>query len=303
MDIDITSYLLGKSQGGSAGTGVKLTVNPSTTDTTYTPEAGTYYNEVEALGVTSSIDANITASNIKNGVSILGVTGNLVVQDWSTIGYSSQPQFITDGYNYALTVKQNWDATRYSINYLYRSDKKLIFMPDVNMSSVGYMNNTFDSCYLLTTVPALNTSNVESMQGTFVNCRSLYSLGLIDTSSVTNMNACFKGCESLETIPALNTSNVTNMGYLFSECSSLKNVPLLATSKVTNFNNMFLQASQVLTDTSLNNILLMCKNATSYAGNKTLGWLGFSGAYVASSRWQACPNYQDFLDAGWTIGY
>lgn len=64
--------------GGGGGTGVDLTVTPSTSTTTYTPSSGTYYKKVVAEGVTPSIDANIDPANIKEGVSILGVTGTYV---------------------------------------------------------------------------------------------------------------------------------------------------------------------------------------------------------------------------------
>lgn len=53
-----------------------LTITPSTTAQTITPPSGTDgYNTVIASAVTASIDNNITAGNIKDGVSILGVTG------------------------------------------------------------------------------------------------------------------------------------------------------------------------------------------------------------------------------------
>ena len=56
----------------------ELTVTPTTTTTTYTPSEADAYSKVTVSGVTNSIDANISASNIKSGVSILGVTGNVV---------------------------------------------------------------------------------------------------------------------------------------------------------------------------------------------------------------------------------
>ena len=53
-----------------------LTVTPSTSQQTITASGGVDgYSPITVNAVTSSIDANITAGNIKNGVSILGVTG------------------------------------------------------------------------------------------------------------------------------------------------------------------------------------------------------------------------------------
>lgn len=54
------------------------TVTPTTTEQTITAPIGTDgYNPIIVNAVTSAIDANITAGNIKDGVTILGVTGNV----------------------------------------------------------------------------------------------------------------------------------------------------------------------------------------------------------------------------------
>lgn len=55
-----------------------LTVNPMTSVQTFTPTQGhTGFGEVNVNAVTSTIDSNIQAGNIKQGVEILGVTGTL----------------------------------------------------------------------------------------------------------------------------------------------------------------------------------------------------------------------------------
>ena len=116
----------------------------------------------------------------------------------------------------------------------------------------------------------------------------------------------FGSCKSLLNIPQLNTSNVTNMNSMFSGCERLINVPQLDTSNVTNMSSMF-GGCVSLNDTSLDNILQMCINAASYTGTKTLKTIGFQYTNMTSkypaSRIRALPHYQDFIDAGWTIGY
>lgn len=54
-----------------------LSVSPKITSQTITPSANYVYNKVNINAVTSSIDNNIQSTNIKKGVSILGVTGTL----------------------------------------------------------------------------------------------------------------------------------------------------------------------------------------------------------------------------------
>lgn len=123
------------------------------------------------------------------------------------------------------------------------------------------------------------SSTITTAQYMFANCNCLTSIPLqLDTSNITNMKNMFSGCTRLETLPQLNTAKVTNMQYMFQSCNSLS-------------------------DTSLDNILQMCINATSYTGTKTLYQLGFDSTYQPATTIQGLPHYQAFLDAGWTIGY
>lgn len=55
-----------------------VTINPSTSSQTITPTSPVNgFDEITVNPVTSSIDANITAGNIKSGISILGVSGTV----------------------------------------------------------------------------------------------------------------------------------------------------------------------------------------------------------------------------------
>ena len=110
----------------------------------------------------------------------------------------------------------------------------------------------------------------------------------------------FDGCTSLTTIPLLDTSSVTNMEAMFSDCSSLTTIPLLDTDNVTTMQRMF-RGCTSLSNTSLNNILAMCANATSYTGTKTLNYLGLLSEQATTC--QSLSNYSAFIAAGWTTGY
>lgn len=125
---------------------------------------------------------------------------------------------------------------------------------------------------------------------------------IVLTLNGTNISYCFYNMSSLTTAPNLDTTNVVNMSYMFNGCTNLANVPLYASSNVTNFKNMFTNATH-LSDQSLNNILTMCINATSYTGTKTLYQLGINSGsyYYPLSRMQNLANYQDFINAGWAL--
>ena len=88
--IDVKEVLTGdisvkESLAGEINNGVKvvspslinLEVTPSKEKKTYKHEGSYGYDNVVVNAVTSNIDGNIQPSNIKNGVSILGVTGTL----------------------------------------------------------------------------------------------------------------------------------------------------------------------------------------------------------------------------------
>ena len=69
-----------------------LTVTPSTTAQTITPPSGTDgYNTISVSAVTSSIDSDIQAGNIKSGVNILGVSGTVteLVGETRTVSITS----------------------------------------------------------------------------------------------------------------------------------------------------------------------------------------------------------------------
>ena len=178
-----------------------------------------------------------------------------------------------------------------------------------NIPSGGEFNATIDVTKrftsnissIITKIDTIDTSNMTSLWQFFSNCQSLTTIPLLDTSKVTNMSYMFSSCTSLTTIPLIDTSKVTNMSYMFQNCPSLTLIPALDTSSVTNMDGMF--SFNSFTDECLNNILQMCINATSYNKTKSLSQLGLNESRASASRIQALSNYQDFLDAGWTIGY
>lgn len=109
---------------------------------------------------------------------------------------------------------------------------------------------------------------------------------------------CFYGCSSLIEVPLLDTSNINWMPSVFYNCTALTTVPVFDTHLVVNMENMFYGCPN-LTDTSLDNILQMCINATPYNRTKTLTAIGVRN--YDSARIQALPHYNAFISAGWNI--
>lgn len=250
------------------------------TPTTQSQEFSGKYKKVNVSAVDNTIDENIVADNIKNGVSILGIEGTITAPegtttitengthdvknyelanvnihsyppDWQQIGYQNSSQYVLDSFNYAKTIYDNWDETITSMANMYNGNNNIKFFPLVN------------------------TENVVNMESAFY-ASSIIELPLINTENVTRLNQAFYNCKNLIYIPRLNTKNVSMMLNAFSSC-------------------------QLLNNESLNNILGMCASAQNYTMLKRLSSIGLSQQQAAIcitlSNWSAAQQ------AGWSTGY
>ena len=119
----------------------------------------------------------------------------------------------------------------------------------------------------------------------------------------------FDSCTNLVTcdLSNLDFSNITSLATMFWGCINLTTIVFpstIDTSKVTTMAELFGSHGRFcpkLDDNSLNSILLMCANATSYTDTKTLRYLGITSAEATTC--QSLSNYQAFVNAGWTTGY
>lgn len=202
--------------------------------------------------------------------------------NWEEIGYTNPPQYIIDEitpqFNYAKEIMDNWDSTQTDLSSKFNRDTNLIIMPLVDTSNAANMTNMFNQCTNLKSIPLLNTTNVTNMYNTFSQCSNLIS------------------------VPQFNTENVTETYTMFSRCTNLVDVPVFNLKNVTNIYNMYYYCDN-LSDDSVDNILQSCIGMNAYTGTKTLARMGFTSAYYPVSRIEALPHYQDFINAGWTIGY
>ncbi len=223
-------------------------------------------------------DKKLLPKNIISGITILGVPGN---SDFSVkVDASASNQ---NGIQHYITEIKGLDLSNSS-----------------TINLVGFLS----SCDKLKKISLKSGNNIKDMNSMFFRCVELENIDFsnVDTTNVTNMNSMFYMCQKLTNVPQLNTSKVTDMYRMFYACTTLENIPLLDTNKVTRWNEAFYYC-EALTNESLNNILQMCINATSYTGTKTLAYLGFNANWCSSSKIQGLSNYQAFLNAGWIIGY
>lgn len=132
----IDGIYLGNAQpdsgGGSSPVIEELNVTPSTSSQIITaPSEIDGYSPVNVSAVTASIDANITAGNIKSGVSILGVDGTLEespIKEWynwrteSSLGTWSES---------SLPISESWNSIAYG-------DGKFVTLEGGTGSGDGY---------------------------------------------------------------------------------------------------------------------------------------------------------------------
>lgn len=185
----------------------------------------------------------------------------------------------------------------------YRDVKSLIKkVPDLTLTNSN-LSSYFSGCGKIEEIGNITATNCTNASYLFFNCSTLANVGTITLGNTTNFTCMFQYCSYLVSAPELDTSLGTGFTNMFYGCGRLQNVPIYDFSSATTITNLFGDLSTYLTDTSLDNILQTLTSATSFTGTKTLASIGFDNWKYRASRIQALPHYQDFLDAGWTIGY
>lgn len=149
---------------------------------------------------------------------------------------------------------------------------------DLDWSAIGFEQRpqAIDEDYNYAKQIKENWIPTSSMKEKFQSDSKLAIMPLVDTSEVTNFRMAFRTCPRLTTVPVLDTSSANDLSYMFYDTPNLSNE-------------------------SLDNILQMCINASSYTGAKTLRSLSLSSSYYSDEKIQALPHYQAFINAGWVI--
>ena len=131
-------YVDAISGGGGGENLTTLSVTPSTSAQHLTPTSPVDgWDEVNVSAVTSSIDANIAAGNIKDGVTILGVTGTYTGGGSSTI---------------ASTTTAVGASNASSISFTLAGNPKMFAVILQLASSGSYLTNSSTSVYAITSV-------------------------------------------------------------------------------------------------------------------------------------------------------
>lgn len=230
---------------GGGGTMEQITVVPSISQQVITPSTGfDGIDEVTVEAVDSSIDNNIVASNIKNGVTILGVQGtytgggtpNLqsksVTPDFSNGDVQVQADSGYDGLSDVTIVK---DSDLIASNIKKNVE---IFGVTGSYEVSGIVLNTHPDNLQYACTGGTSYANVLPADGSWTT-----EVDLVNITSNNNMRYMFQNNTVVEdidltgwTIPDL---AISGQG-MFSGCSNLKYVRgSLSFAKSTTFTNMF----------------------------------------------------------------
>lgn len=256
--------------------GTTASVTPTTSAQTITPTAPSNgFTEVSVSAVTSAIDANITAGNIKKDVQILGVTGSYEGQTPTGTMY-----IISNGtYNVAdkaiadvqvpTTAPAHYIEKTVDANGVLQNSNTFINLNNVtdiggNVLAYSYYGNTVITGVLdLSSLPKI--SGVKALNYAFANCTGITSVDMSSVVEISGNNSCesmFYGCTGL-TYADLSSltkvfSNSSSCSYMFHGCTHLTSVNLSSLSYVYGSTNhckrMFMQCS-ALTNINLSSLL------------------------------------------------
>ena len=281
-------------------------INPETTEQIITPDGFDGYNKITVKGVDSSIDSDIKPENIKSGVNILGVEGNLE-------GVNNQEKSIIINSNGTSSVVPDTGYTGISkINITvnvptssgdgidltslgYTAQENTSINTDIR-DSIAYSQSllenytddtTYEYEYNMMFAPLFPCGNRKIFYNFFFQCSSLISIPALDTSKGTNFSSMFSECNALTSVPALNTSNGTNFSSMFLDCMSLTSVPTLDTSKGTDFTYMFYYCRSLTSVPKLNtsngtdfsSMFYGCRSLTSVSALDTSKGTDFSSMF------------------------
>ncbi len=225
-----------------------LAANPTTSLQTFTPTGGhNGYTEVTITGVDSTIDSNITAGNIKNGVTILGVQGTYEgIQPSGTIAINTNGTHNVSSYEYAnvsVPLPQRymeWTVNQSGVLNFTSSKINLAGVTDI---ADAVLSSKYQSNPLIT--GTIDMSSLTSLSGTNAcdsmcfNCIGITGLDMSSLVTISGSYCCESMCSRCTGLLTIDLGSLTTIsgGYsmynAFNGCSSLTSINLSSLVRIT----------------------------------------------------------------------
>jgi len=302
-----------------------LNVAPTTSAQTITAPSGVDgYSPITVSGVTSSIDANITAGNIKKDVVILGVTGSYEGSGGSSSSRVFKANFVIDtsgnvtnfGYGKTQGVLA-YNATDISVDEAYKQvyidDTTLRLVDLSSLTTVGDsgLNSAFSGCTALTSVDLSSLTTVSGGSGlnsAFSGCTALTSVDLSSLTTVgdSGLNSAFIGCTALTSVDlsSLTTVGDSGLNSAFSGCTALTSVDLSSLTTVgdSGLNIAFIGCT-ALTSVDLSSLTTVGDRGLMRAFSKCTGLTDIYFRALTTSSFGSYTNQFNYmmLDTGSTV--
>lgn len=191
FDFDMDSISPVNTGGGGSSVNISpLNIIPTTSAQNFVPAAGNAYAPVNVSGVTSAIDPNITASNIVNGVEILGVVGTASASAPKEVArYQVDDDGVADVSGKNLTGAFD-DITNVKNNAFLNA----FYLTNVS-GTVSFPNcthagiNSFTNAFRNTKISDVSFPNLTSATSAFVSAFVNCNINNVDFHSVVTLTA------------------------------------------------------------------------------------------------------------------
>lgn len=260
-------------------------------------------------------NANLSPSNLKKGITLLGVTGTLGGGvDLTTTNLTPEElleKSILYGTFYELSTNET-DLTGAMKGFTGK------YVPKINTPSNVIIDGMFEDASNLvgtnkiTTYIDLNAlitvSNIASMKGTFKNCTSITRLNISQTTGLfEDLTSLFEGCTALVD-PTIKGDNIKIMNRMYYGCSSLTTPGWYMANPFEDATDAFVGCSS-LTSSGFARIAAHLANSVStYTGVRTLKAIGLTSSQASSFVSNASSSgyssqWSTMQSNGWTTGY
>lgn len=215
----------------------------STIETGITPSGKIEITNTEEINVTNYetaqvVDSNLSAENIKEGVSILGKVGTFkgdgdTTQEDGLItgelsGDYTNDRIISIGsyafYYFSKLTSVSFPQVTSVESYAFNGCSKLASVNIPNATKIGGI--AFGNCSKLTSVSFPQVTSVGS--SAFYQCSNLTSVNLPNVTSINTY--AFQQCYKLTSVNILNITSISN--YAFIQCHSLLKLVITQTNSV-----------------------------------------------------------------------